>query len=131
MTVFLEDTDAGGYVYHANYLKYLERARTMALYHKGISHAQLIAQHQQMFVVYSLTIDFLTAARLGDELEVFTAIDHLVGARVRMKQSIVREGQLLVKATITLAYVDQTQPIVKPVRIPRFITKALSPKTPE
>ncbi len=128
LTVYLEDTDAGGFVYHANYLKYMERARTMLLYHKGIDHAQLIKDHHHMFVVYTMAIQFLSAAKLGDTLQVFTTLDSITGARATMNQSIVREGKLLVKANVTLAYIDQASPTSRPVRIPKFITRALDVK---
>lgn len=128
LKIYLEDTDAGGFVYHANYLKYLERARTEVLYHKGICHAQLLAQQKTMFVVYSLNIHFLTAACLADELNIYTEIEDIKGARVFLKQSIVRQGQLLVQANIALAYIRLDTPIKKPLRIPNFIISALLSK---
>ena len=125
LTVFLEDTDASGFVYHPNYLKYCERARTDLLYHKGISHGNLIAQQQEMFVVYSMSCNFLASAHLHDQLCIYTDIESIHGARVNLKQSIVKDSQLLVKANITLAYVDRKSLLPKPIRVPEFIISAL------
>lgn len=118
----MEDTDASGFVYHANYLKYLERARAMLLYHKGISHAQLIQKEKLMFMVKSCEIDYQKPAHFEDELKIYTDIEEIVGARVKIKQSIVRGAALLVKANIILACVT-TQG--RPVRIPPFVATVL------
>lgn len=125
LKVYLEDTDASGFVYHANYLKYFERARTETLYHKGICHAQLLAQQKTMFVVYSIEVNFIRPAVLADVLEIYTEITEIRGARVFLKQSIVKQGQLLVQASIALAYIHLDTAQKKPLRIPDFITSAL------
>lgn len=121
--VFIEDTDIGGFVYHANYLKYLERARSMLLYHKGVTHAQLREQKKLMFVVKTCSIVYEKPAYLEDELAVFTSTESFSGARLKMKQSIVRGQEVLVKADIVLACVTIEG---KPVRIPPFIVTALN-----
>ena len=119
VTVFLEDTDAGGIVYHARYLNFMERCRTRFFYHKGIDHAQLITSHVGNFVVNHATIDYKSPARLGDELTVALDILEIRGASIRCVQQITRQEQLLVKATITLAFVNpQTG---KPIRIPDLL----------
>lgn len=122
LNVFIEDTDASGFVYHANYLKYLERARAMLLYHKGISHAQLIQEKKLMFIVKSCEIEYKKPAYFEDELNVHTDIEEIAGARVKLKQSIVRGAELLVKANITLACVTVQG---RPIRIPPFIETVL------
>ncbi len=122
LNVFIEDTDATGFVYHANYLKYLERARAMLLYHKGISHAQLIQQKNLMFIVKSCEIEYKRPAYFEDELNVYTDIEEVVGARVKLKQSIVRGAELLVKANITLACVTVEG---RPIRLPPFVVTVL------
>jgi acyl-CoA thioester hydrolase len=127
LKVYLEDTDAGGFVYYANYLKYLERARTEVLYHKGVCHAQLLHIQKTMFVVSSLNINFLAPACLADELNIHTDIESVKGARVFLKQSIVRDNQLLVQANIVLAYINLDNLLKKPLRIPDFIISALLP----
>jgi acyl-CoA thioester hydrolase len=121
--VFIEDTDIGGLVYHANYLKYLERARSMLLYHKGITHAQLRENKKLMFVLKSCNIVYEKPAYLEDELFVYTEPELLSGARLKMKQSIVRGQDLLVKADMVLACVTLEG---RPVRVPPFIASALN-----
>lgn len=122
LNVFIEDTDASGFVYHANYLKYLERARAMLLYHRGISHAQLIQEKKLMFIVKSCEIEYKKPAYFENELNVHTDIEEIAGARVKLKQSIVRRAELLVKASITLACVTVEG---RPVRIPPFVREVL------
>lgn len=122
--IFLEDTDAGGFVYHANYLKYIERARTMLFYKNGIDHGKLILHEQLMVVVRSCSLDYMAPACLGDELIINTSIEEITGARLKLKQSIVRGLQVLVKADIVLACVHLKTN--KPARIPTFITAALN-----
>ncbi|MCX7338274.1 MAG: YbgC/FadM family acyl-CoA thioesterase [Alphaproteobacteria bacterium] len=121
--VFLEDTDAGGIVYFANYMKYMERARTMVLHDKGIDHAQLIAEHKIMLVMRKCTVDYYGPARFGDIVSIYTEITEITGARLKIKQSIVMDGQVLVKADIVLACINLTER--KPVRIPSVIVNSL------
>ncbi len=104
----------------------MERARTEVLYHKGVCHAQLLKQQKTMFVVYSLDINFLAPACLADELNIYTEVENIKGARVFLKQSIVKEGQLLVQASIVLVYINLDSLIKKPLRIPDFIISALN-----
>ena len=72
---------------------------------------------------------FLAPARLEDQLLIYTDIESIQGARIKLKQSIVKDGQLLVKADIALAYVDQNSQPPKPIRVPKFIISALNSKT--
>ncbi len=119
VTVFLEDTDGGGIVYHARYLNFMERCRTRFFYHKGIDHAQLITSHTGNFVVNHVEIDFKSPARLGDELIVILDTIEIRGASIVCVQRIIMQEQLLVKATIVLAFVNpQTG---KPIRIPELL----------
>jgi acyl-CoA thioester hydrolase len=119
VTVFLEDTDAGGIVYHARYLNFMERCRTRFFYHKGIDHAQLIASNAGNFVVTHAEIDFKSPARLGEELAVTLDAVEIRGASIKCAQQVIRGGQLLVSAKITLAFVNpQTG---KPIRIPELL----------
>lgn len=122
LNVFIEDTDASGFVYHANYLKYLERARAMLLYHKGVSHAQLMQKEKLMFMVKSCEIDYQKPAYFEDELKIYTYIEEIAGARVKIKQSIVRGADLLVKASIILACVTIQG---RPIRVPSFVSTVL------
>ena len=72
LRVYYEDTDAGGMVYHAAYLRFAERARTEALRAMGVPHAEMLRDCNLMFVVRRIKVDYLRAARLDDSLEVFT-----------------------------------------------------------
>src|ERR1700722_16228054 len=80
--VYYEDTDAGGMVYHANYLRYAERARTEALRSLGIPHAELVRLHNLMFVVRRIKVDYLRPARLDESLIVITQPLQVGGASV-------------------------------------------------
>src|ERR1700734_1676991 len=93
--VYYEDTDAGGVVYHANYLRFAERARTEALRDFGIPHTELVSQHGLMFMVRRVKVDFLDASRLDDSLEVVTRTQHVGAATVDLCQSVVRAGRVL------------------------------------
>jgi len=103
--VYYEDTDAGGVVYYANYLRYLERARMEFLYEKGID---VIDYHQRgiFFVVTNLEIAYKKSARLGDVLTVTTEVTELRKASLRLKNQIFRGEELIVEAFITLACLE-------------------------
>ena len=100
VTVYYEDTDAGGVVYHANYLKFFERARTEMLRSIGLNQQVLLEQHIG-FVVRHIDIDFLKGARLDDKLTVNTSVSQLKKASLTFCQELVNpEGQLLCKAIV-------------------------------
>jgi len=90
--VYYEDTDAGGVVYHATYLRYAERARTEALRDLGIPHADLVERFGLMFMVRSLEVDYQHGARLDEALTVDTEVLEVGGATVRLRQ-IVRNNE--------------------------------------
>ncbi len=118
--VYFEDTDAGGIVYHANYLRFAERARTEALRDAGIPHAELVERFNLMFVVRSAKLDYLRPARLDDSLTVLTVPLHVGGASVTLRQSFVQgdEAAPLVVAELRLACVRPggTRPMPLPPR---------------
>ena len=91
--VYYEDTDAGGVVYHSNYLRFAERARTEALRDLGVAHAEMTSQHGLMFMVRRLKVDYLASARLDDSLIVVTRPLELRAASVELRQSIFRTGE--------------------------------------
>ena len=93
LRVYYEDTDAGGVVYHANYLRFAERARTEALRDKNVAHAEMTAQHGLMFMVRRLKVDYLAPARLDDSLLVVTRPLALRAASVELCQTILRQGE--------------------------------------
>src|SRR6188472_1617391 len=103
--VYFEDTDAGGMVYYANYLKFAERARTEMLRESGISHAEMVAQDGLMLVVRRCTAEFHRSARLDDELEITTGVSELSGASLILDQVIRRGSEVLVELTVTIACV--------------------------
>ena len=104
--VYYEDTDAGGVVYYANYLHYLERARTEWLRTLGVSQAQLCAESGLAFAVRALEVGYLKPARLEDELQVVSTIASHGRAQVLFDQRILREEQVLLSARVRVACLD-------------------------
>lgn len=104
--VYYEDTDAGGVVFHANYVNFLERARTEFLRDKGVVQGDLKAHQQAMFVVRSISIDYLKSAKLDDLLEVSSEISQLKKASLLFEQTINRDGIVLCKALVSVVCVD-------------------------
>ncbi len=113
---YYEDTDAAGVVYYANYLKFLERARTEWLAARGFDLAALERGHGIAFVVHRVEIDYLRPARLGDRLEATFAVVEGRRSRLVARQEIYRGAERLVSALVTIVCVDQAH--WKPVRIP-------------
>jgi acyl-CoA thioester hydrolase len=114
--VYYEDTDAGGIVYYANYLKFLERARTEWLAKAGFTHAALEREHRVSFVVHHLEIEYHQPARLYDAIEVTLGLLQRGRGRLVMAQDVLREGVTLASAKVTLACLDCATR--KPKRIP-------------
>ncbi|MDH5288298.1 MAG: tol-pal system-associated acyl-CoA thioesterase [Betaproteobacteria bacterium] len=114
--VYYEDTDAAGVVYYANYLRYLERARTEWLAALGHPLAPLEREHGVVFVVRRAEIDFRRPARLGDALDVGLVVESLSRASLVARQDVRRGAEVLVDARVELACVDAAH--WKPTRIP-------------
>lgn len=106
--VYYEDTDAGGIVYYANYLKFFERARTEWLRAAGIGQQVLVEEHGAGFIVRSAQIDYHAAARLDDEITLTLAITKLGHASVVFSQQALRGEQLLATARVKVGCVDLT-----------------------
>ena len=106
--IYYEDTDAGGVVYYANYLRFLERARTEWLRSLGFSQAALMTQGIA-FAARSVAAEYLKPARLDDELIVVSMIESLGRAQVVFAQRVEREGELLLEAKIRVACFDPTR----------------------
>ena len=121
--VYFENTDASGVVYHGEYLKFLERARTEWLRHLGFDHQALARNHRIVFVVTQATVDFLKAARLDDNLAVSVQLESLGKVRCVFVQEIRREDELLVRARITVACVSGEQ--FKPAEIPEALRRKM------
>jgi len=121
--VYFENTDAGGVVYHAEYLKFLERARTEWLRHLGYDHQALARDHRVLFVVTALAIEFARPARLDDSLAVSVRLESLGKVRCVFAQEVRRDDEVLVKARVTVASV--TGENMKPVEIPEGLRKKM------
>jgi len=100
--VYYEDTDAGGVVYYANYLKFAERARTEMLRHLGIESSLLQEEHGLGLVVRKIEVEYIRPARLDDLLEVHLSLSKVGGASMDGEQRIVRGGEDLVRIRIKL-----------------------------
>jgi acyl-CoA thioester hydrolase len=125
--VYFENTDAGGVVYHGEYLKFLERARTEWLRHLGFDHQALARNHKVVFVVFSMALEFLKPARLDDVVAVSVQLESLGKVRCVFAQEIKREDEVLVKAKVTVACV--TGDSFKPVEIPEPLRKKMEAST--
>ncbi|MBT3371459.1 MAG: tol-pal system-associated acyl-CoA thioesterase [Rhodospirillaceae bacterium] len=121
--IYWEDTDAAGIVYYANYLRFLERARSDLVRQAGIDQVALLDSDGVVFPVRRCEIDYLQPARLDDEVEVRTSIQKLGGASMAMVQDIHRGDQTLVRAKVRLAC---TGPGGRPRRLPANVRAALS-----
>ncbi len=121
--VYYEDTDLGGVVYYANYLRFLERARTEWLRALGFEQTALAALHQVVFVVRSISLDYLKPARFDDELEITVGLREIGASRIALSQSVRRGADDLVAAQVELACVNTAT--FKPVRIPRSVAECL------
>jgi acyl-CoA thioester hydrolase len=100
--IYYEDTDAGGIVYHANYLRYAERGRTEALRAMGIPHNMMMLQYGMIFVVRRVEVDYQRPARLDDWLTVVTKTTRLGGASLDLQQTILREAETIAVVGLTL-----------------------------
>jgi acyl-CoA thioester hydrolase len=126
--VYYEDTDAGGVVYYANYLRYLERARTEWLRHLGTPRERLRAEVGWVFVVSQVEARYLRPARLDDLLTVHCSVREANRASVLFEQSVERDGETLFRATVRVACVDSQS--FKPQRIPADLLASLTPLSP-
>ena len=115
--VYWEDTDAGGVVYYANYLRFLERYRTDWLRALGLDQQQLRAERKLQFVVVNITVDFLRPAVLHDEILVTAALKRLAGATIHFRQTIMRGDEQLIDAAVRVACLDSGT--LKPRAIPK------------
>lgn len=122
--VYYEDTDAAGLVYHGNYLKFMERARTEWLRELGHSQDDLRGRLGVVFVVRHMTLDFVRPARLDQLLEVTARVVSCGGASMHMEQRVQTAGaELLCNAAVDIVCVDATT--LKPKRLPEFIREEL------
>ena len=129
--VYYEDTDAGGIVYHANWLRYFERARTDWLRGLGAVHTELDARHGLLFVVRDLAIDYVRPARLDDELIVDVRVLEARRASMQLAQVArdVRGGDALVVSSLRVAAIDRGTG--RPVGFPRWLVERFVPPPQE
>lgn len=104
--VYYEDTDAAGVVYYANYLKFLERARTEWIASMGLSVSSIESEHNAIFVVNRVEIDYRRPARLGDALMASVAVVGCGKSRLIVAQDVTRSGETLVSAKVALACIN-------------------------
>lgn len=120
--VYIEDTDAGGIVYYVNYLKFMERSRTELMRSLGFGK-DYIFNHDLMFVVCDVKVQYLRPAQLDDELVATASIQALRGASMVMHQRVLRGEEVLAQGEVTIACVDRAG--VQPRRIPREMVEQL------
>ncbi len=117
--VYYEDTDAGGVVYYANYLRFMERARTEFLAANGIDVAESLRQGLSWVVAHA-DISYRRPAHLGDTLDVTAEVQDVEMVRMNVKQNVLKDGVVLVEGMITVACVN---PQGRPMRLPESVTR--------
>ena len=122
--VYYEDTDAGGIVYYANYLKYLERARTEALATIGLSNLQIKEKFGALIIVKSCNIEFKKSAYLEDNLNIRSFIKSVTKTSFVMNQFISKDNNIIVEAQVHLVFVNEKS---KPVKVPQIIFDNFKP----
>ena len=122
--VYYEDTDSGGVVYYANYLKFLERARSEALYSLDFSNSGLLENHGILLIVKSCNIEYKKPAKFEDKLEIISEVLKFTKTSFIMKQDIIRNDELISVAEIHLVSVDKNG---KPKKIPDEIYSKFKP----
>ena len=124
LKVYYEDTDAGGVVYYANYLKYLERARTEALTTIGLSNLQIKEKFGALIIVKSCNIEYKKSAHLEDELSVRSFVKSVTKTSFFMNQFITKDEFSIVEAQVHLVFVNEKG---KPIKVPDVIFKNFKP----
>lgn len=117
--VYYEDTDSGGVVYHANYLRFMERARTEWLRALGFEQDWLRSEHNCLFAVHSMNLNFRRPARFNDLLEIESNLLEINGASLYFAQKIYRSGELLCEATVRVVSLDARR--FRPRAMPQFL----------
>ena len=123
--VYFEDTDAGGVVYHSQYLNFFERARTEMLRAMGVSQTELREKHGYIWVVLDINVKFRQAARLDDELLVTARLQWVKGVRQGFSQQMTRKSDDVLVATAELSAVMLHADSLKPARVPGWIKEKL------
>ena len=116
--IYYEDTDSGGVVYYANYLKYLERARSEALHSLGLSNKQLLKDYRSLIIVKSCNLDYIKPAMLEDILLIESQVKSMSKTSITMNQIVKKNDVIITKAEIVLVIVNDKG---IPVRIPKIL----------
>ncbi len=124
LRVYYEDTDSGGVVYYANYLKFLERARTEALFSIGFSNKKIQDKFNSLIIVKSCNIEYKKSAYLEDELTVRSFVKSITKTSFFMNQIITREDDVVIEAQVHLVFINKDG---KPVKIPDDIYLKFKP----
>ncbi len=122
--VYYEDTDAGGVVYYANYLKYLERARTEALLNIGLSNLQIKDKYSALIIVKSCNIEYKKPAKLEDQLKIRSFIKSVSKTSFKMNQIITNGENIIVEAQVHLVFINE---MGKPIKVPGIIFDNFKP----
>ena len=122
--VYYEDTDSGGVVYYANYLRFLERARTEALFSIGYSNIKIKKKFNSLIIVKSCNIEYKKSAFLEDELTIRSFVKSITKTSFLMNQVITKDKDLIVDAQVHLVFVDKKG---KPIKIPNEIYLKFKP----
>jgi acyl-CoA thioester hydrolase len=122
--VYYQDTDAGGVVFHAQYLAFMERARSELLNAAGLDLARFAERHRVLFMVHHLVVNYHLPARLNELLSVSAEVVKMGRASFVFRQRVERGAELLVEADVTLALVDRNR--MKPARMPAELEQALN-----
>jgi len=124
LKVYYEDTDAGGVVYYANYLKFLERARTEALVTLGFNNKKIKQEFGSLILVKSCNIEYKISAHLEDELSIRSFVKSITKTSFFMNQFITRGEELIAEAKMHLVFVNKEG---KPIRIPESLFENFKP----
>ena len=124
LKIYYEDTDSGGVVYYANYLKFLERARTEALYSIGYSNKKIKDDFDALIIVKACNVEYKKSAHLEDELNIRSFVKSITKTSFFMNQIITRDNDTIVEAQVHLVFVDQKG---KPIKIPDEIYSKFTP----
>ena len=121
--IYYEDTDSGGIVYYANYLKYLERARSEAIYSLGLTNTNLQKDHDTLIIVKSCNIEYKKPAKFEDELEIISSILSKSRTSFTMLQIVKKNAEIISEAKVQLVTVNKEG---KPIKIPEILNNLLN-----
>lgn len=124
LKVYYEDTDSGGVVYYANYLKFLERARTEALFSIGFSNKKIQEEFDALIIVKSCNIEYKKSAFLEDELTIRSFVKSITKTSFFMNQIITKDEEIIVEAQVHLVFIDKNG---KPIKIPEDVYLKFKP----